>query len=687
MLKSRPILIIGTVIFFSLLLFLGVTYHLQKQLINIYESRESLIIRDRYGQEIFIKPNQRDNLARYLEKIPPKFAELLIKKEDKLFYYHFGFNPWSISQAALHRLGIGQRKASSTITQQLVKNLLGRELERSLKNKIVELIYALSLETYQSKENILKMYLNSIYLGNQVQGVATAAQFYFGLSPELLTDGQILQILATISSPSQNNPAEEKNTKLAISIAERLNLDENIKLTDPQEVKENIKTYSHFSESYFEIKDLIGDNLKAEELTIDKDLTEKIRKIVQRNLKELKEKKVKNAALIVIKLPENEILSLIGSPDPYSFEDGYQINLLRKARAIGSTIKPFIYLKAFEKGLRPYTLVEDREYRYVTALGFPLYPKNFDYKYRGEINLHYALSNSLNVPTVKVLEYLGLENFYQFLEEDLEFKSIQDLENYQLGIALGGLEMSLMDLSHFFTIFSNKGILRNLKIYLKEENFEKRIADPEYIQLVNKILQDRKTGVDQFGLKSELNLFQENYALKTGTSREFKDSWIIGYTPDFLVGVWIGNADLTSMDAISGQQGAGRIWSEVMELLFNSEYNKKTPFEFNLIEEFYQNGHLEYGLGNDDFEKGLNTLKERESVLILNPHQGDSFLFERETKIILKARENVNWFVNEEFFDIGNKVIFIPEKPGQYQIKAEAPDGFQEKITIWIIED
>ncbi len=107
-------------------------------------------------------------------------------------------------------------------------------------------------------------------------------------------------------------------------------------------------------------------------------------------------------------------------------------------------MKPFIYLKAFENGLRPYTLVEDREYKYLTALGFPVYPKNFDWKYRGEINLRYALANSLNVPTVKVLEYVGLENFYKFLKEDLGFESIQNLENYQQGIALGSLENSLV---------------------------------------------------------------------------------------------------------------------------------------------------------------------------------------------------------------------------------------------------
>jgi len=422
------------------------------------------------------------------------------------------------------------------------------------------------------------------------------------------------------------------------------------------------------------------------ELTIDKDLTTKIRKIIERNLEDLKPKNAKNGAAIVVKLPENEILALIGSPNPQSFGEGYQINMLQEPRPIGSTIKPFIYLKAFEKGLRPYTLIDDREYKYITAIGFPLYPKNFDYKYRGEVNLHYALSNSLNVPTVKVLEYVGLQDFYNFLEKDLEFKPIQDLDNYQLGIALGALEMNLLDLAHYFTIFSNDGILKELKIYKNDETLapDKRITEPEYIQLINKILNDRETGIEQFGLKSDLNLFQQNYALKTGTSRDFRDSWVIGYTPDFLVGVWLGNADNSPMDEVSGQVGAGRIWAEIMELLLNSKYNKKTPLNFDLIREFNYMGEIEYGLPNDNYQKCQNLLKGEDQSLILNPHDGDTFLLEENSKIILKAKENVKWFIDGKFLGEDKDIIFTPTEPGQYQIKAESSDGFQEKVNIWI---
>ncbi len=677
---------ITAILFIGFIFFLISAFFLQKQLLNIYNAQNSLLIRDRTGKIIFIERDKNGSWARYSDEIPSGFEKLLLKKEDKYFYFHFGFNPWTTYKAALGYFNICPKRASSTITQQLVKILKGKELERNLKNKIVEAFYTFGLELFQSKETILKMYVNSVYFGNQARGLTEASRLYFNLSPDLLADGQILQLLAAISSPTKNNPAKAKNKEIALALAQRLGLSHELFLIDSCVVKETMGQYSHSSNTYFEIQNFIDDSSDDHSLTIDKELTEKIREIVERNIADLKAKNVKNGAVAVIKLPENEILTLVGSPNPKSFEEGCQINMLLEPRPIGSTIKPFVFLKAFEKDLRPYTLADDREYKYITAIGFPLYPKNFDYKYRGEVNLHYALSNSLNVPAVKVLEYVGLEDFYKFLEQDLEFKPIQNLENYQLGIALGVLEMDLLNLSRYFTIFPNNGILKDLKIYNAQNPCsEKKIANPKYIQLINKILSDRKTGIEQFGLKSDFNLFQQNYALKTGTSRDFRDSWVIGYTPDFLVGVWLGNHDNAPMGGISGQLGAGRIWAETMELLLNSEYNKKTPFEFALLKEFYpaQSG-IEYGLPDDDYEHSLNALKERDVSLILHPHDGDAFLSGKNFKIILQAKQNVKWSINNEFLSRSKTAIFIPTETGQFQIKAESDNGFQEIIAVYI---
>jgi len=683
--KTKKALIILAVFITGFLLS---SYHLQKELVAIYDQGQSIQILDREGREIAILINEKETYARYLDEVPPRLKELLIKKEDRYFNYHLGFNPWSISQAGLSYIGIGNRRGSSTISQQLVKIILEKELERSIKNKILESFYVLSLEIFQNKEEILKMYVNSVHFGNQAQGIAEAGRIYFRTDPELLTDSQILQLLAAIDSPSRNNPARARNKEIALFLAEKLEIANPELIMDSHDkVGNSVQQYARLSDTFFEARHLSGDLAENNQLTLDKSLTEKIRKIVQRNIEDLSPKNVKHGAVMVIKFPENEILAMVGSPDPLSFEDGYQINMLDRPRPIGSTIKPFIYLKAFEKGLRPYSLVDDREYKYATAYDLPLYPRNFDHQYRGEVDLHYALSNSLNVPTVKILEYVGLEDFYKFLEEDLEFKAIQSMDSYQLGIALGGLEMSLWDLSKYFTIFPNQGALKELKIYKDSDTeIEKKVSEEKYTQLVNKVLNDRITGIDQFGLVSDLNLFQENYGLKTGTSRDFHDSWIVGFTPDFLVGVWVGNAENTPMEAVSGQIGAGRIWSEVMQLLFHSDYNKKTPFNFDLLKEFYKKESIEYGLAGDDYQRNLNILREKDTALILLPHHNDIFLLEKDTKIILQAKENVSWFINQEFFGQGERKIFTPQRSGQYQIRAIGVGSTEKTITINIRE-
>ncbi len=686
LLKISGIILISLIIISSF--FLPIGYHQAKSLVKTYQNLESAVVVDRKGEEIFLKPNDRGYWARYLEEIPPRLKELLLIKEDKYFYYHPGFNPISLTKYLLGGLGIGDRKASSTITQQLTKILLGTESERSLKNKLKELSYALSLELFLPKEEILKMYVNSLYLGNQAQGFKEASRLYFNLPPELLNEGQILQLLATISNPTFNNPARIENRNITLRIGRSLGVDLNIFVIENSlTIKEKMRKYNRYSLPSFEIASYLKESTENQELTVDFRLTDRIREIVKRNLDELKWKSAYNSAVIVIKLPENEILSLVGSPDPLSSKSGYQINMLLEPRAVGSTIKPFIYLKAFEKGLRPYTMIDDREYKYLTAMGLPLYPRNYDEKYRGVVNLHYALSNSLNVPAVKVLEYIRLNEFYQFMEEELGFKPIQPWESYQLGIALGGLEMSLLDLSHYFTIFPNQGVLKELQIYRNEKiSITKQVVRPEYVELINKILQDRSTGVEQFGMRTVLNLFPRNYALKTGTSRDYRDSWVIGYTPDFLVGVWVGNSNHSPMDEVTGQVGAGLIWSEVMELLFNSAYNLKTPFTYSHLKEFSEGNSIQYGLKGDDYDSGLNVLIIEDSSLILSPHQEDTFLLEKGCVISLRAREEVRWSINENFLAESKEARFIPSSKGFYQIQAENLQGKREIITIEVRE-
>jgi len=325
----------------------------------------------------------------------------------------------------------------------------------------------------------------------------------------------------------------------------------------------------------------------------------------------------------------------------------------------------------------------------------PFYPKNYDGLFRGWVTLHYALSNSLNIPSVKVLEYVGLPDFYYFLEHILNFKPLQDLDGYGYGIALGGLEMDTLTLTYYLSIFPNAGTLKPLQLYLNRDSVnnyvpspmsepmkETKIADEKYIELVNRVLNDRKTGVEQFGLSSNLNLSQDNYAVKTGTSRDYHDSWTVGYTPDYTVAVWVGNAENTPLQHVTGSSGAGRIWNEAMQLLISSEYNKKTPFNFSNTKEVNIENNLDYGLLADDIFSHRNLLKDNN--LIISPHSDDNISFELTTAIPLISNEEVDWYNESTLISHGKKAYFYPPAPGNYEIKAVSKNT-TETIMLHLI--
>ena len=254
--------------------------------------------------------------------------------------------------------------------------------------------------------------------------------------------------------------------------------------------------------------------------------------------------------------------------------------------------------------------------------------------------------------------------------------------------------MDLLTLSHFFTIFPNKGVLKPLTLEnakpralwtrMEETQKEKRAVEEPYVELVNKILSDREAGVEQFGLRSNLTLPYKNYALKTGTSRDYHYSWTVGYTPDFLVGVWLGNSDNTAMRELTGQTGAGAVWQDVMNLLYASSHNHSTPFTFDRLKEFTASGSIEYGLSGDDYAAAQSLMKN--DSLILSPHNGDTIELTKNTVIPLKAREEVDWFVDGALLGTGKEISFYPKRTGTISIEAKTVSRSQN-IHILLIKE
>lgn len=689
--KKRRIIIVITlgVIVLGSFLF-SASQRATNQLLAQYVSFSSPIIHDRNGDIVRMQSNASGYYSSFADAPPKTFTTLLTNVEDKYFAWHPGINPISSIRGALSFLGIGPRSGGSTITQQLTKILLQTGEERTLKNKVRESLYALALELSLQKDEILTMYANVAYFGGRTQGITEAARVYFDKYPSELTEHEQLSLVATLKSPSRGHPGTRENNQRTSILAAALGV-----TGAESKIATTSAILARGSVADFEISTLNITCTLTCRLTIDNGLTKSLRDILVRHINSSALKNTANGAIVVLKLPENELLAIVGSPDPTAVSYGYQINMALEPRPIGSTAKPFIYLKGFEKGLRPYTLVDDREYKFPIGSGFSLYPKNYDYKYRGNVSLHDALSNSLNVPTVKVLEHISIDTFNEFLTNTLNFTSLRPIEEYELGIALGTLEMDLLTLTHLFSLFPNEGILEPLTTVFGEGPTQTpmtsitettRIAGAEYVALINAILSDRLQGVEQFGLKSNLSLPYDNYAVKTGTSREFHDSWTIGYTPDFVVGVWVGNADDSPLDGISGQTGAGAIWHDVMQLLLASKYSSGTTFDLSLVEKFQDGNSLQYGLHNDDIEFARRILLEEDNALILEPHDGDVILFD-EPRIQLRAKEPVTWTINNNVIASLKIATWEPHEPGIYQITANTKDGVSETITVEIRPD
>lgn len=653
-----------------------------------YQEQISAVIYDRHETPISIKENTKNHYVYQIDFLPSPFINLLLHKEDRFFYYHPGINPISSLRALYIFVTTGKSGGSSTLTQQLAKNLLGTESNRTVMNKIVEALYALSIELYYSKAEVLQMYANTVYLGNQVQGFETASQAYFAVPLSETTVSQQLGLLATLSHPSTRNPWMEDNQLYAAGLQRTL-------LTDGEYATPEVTSQFSFQrDSFFELRTAGVECTKTCQTTIDNSLTNDLREILKRHIDTSRPRNVRNGAVVVINPQTTELLAFIGSPDPTSQTSGNQINMAISPRPIGSTIKPFIYAEGFAAGLRPYSLVEDREYKYPIATGFSLYPKNYDGQYRGEVTLHEALSNSLNVPTVKVLEYVGLESFYRFLLDDLQFQPIQDLDSYQYGIALGGLEMDLLTLTHFFTLFPQHGILSPLQILQdRSNNFDlppqstinatEQIIDEGYVELVQAIISDRLAGVNQFGLKSNLNLNSKNYTVKTGTSRDFHDSWVVGYTPDFVVGVWLGNVENEPLEQVSGQTGAGAVWHDVMEYLLASDYSTDQTFSYTHLERMTIENSDEWGLRGDPVAAHRELLLG--SNLILTPHTDDTFILTPNISIPLRSRTEATWTANGQLMGTGTEVSFSPTKIGSYELHA-ATDTQSEYLQVHITQ-
>jgi penicillin-binding protein 1C len=558
-------------------------------------------IYDRNGVLLYeiLKPELGKSSFVPIEQIPKKFIDATLSAEDINYYSHPGVDPSAIFRAVL--LNIGEQRivsGASTITQQLVRNMAGLGGgNRGFADKVLEAFYSVRISHAYGKDEILELYLNRIYYGNLSYGAQTAALNYFGKNIYDLDLAQISFLAGLPQSPSAYNPYSnfERAKKRQKYVLDRMKENGFISDTDVESAyaeslrlrsnKINIKA-PHFVQSVIaQIEEKYGDDFLIKgginvTTTLDYNLQLKAEKTVENHVQFLSRNNVSNGALISLDVKNGQILAYVGSADFFNKEINGAIDMVTALRQPGSSIKPLTYLLAFERGYTPATVIYDIPTQFNTATG-PYSPKNYDLDYHGPVRARIALASSYNIPAVKTLEYVGVENFIGFLLK-LGINTLdQPADFYGLALTLGGGEVRMLDMANAFNVIANFGLKKESYSILQIKNGGDVIYDlsttgraadnyilgpqgREHAYQIIDILKDPIARIAGFGEQSVLEISRPA-AVKTGTTRNFRDNWTIGFTPQLLTAAWVGNADATPMQNISGVDGAAPIWADFME--------------------------------------------------------------------------------------------------------------------------
>ena len=627
------ILIITAIILVSLAFFYGYFLRSLPDVSNLREKAsqfETLRILDRKGNLLYeiVPPEagRRDYVT--LDEISPYVLASVIAVEDRDYYNHPGFDLHAIIRAVFQNAESGTTvSGASTITQQLTRNLLMSQHERNEKTitrKIREIILSVEITRRYSKDEILEIYLNENYYGNHAYGIEAASQTYFRKSALNLDLAESAFLAGLPQAPGyydifNNREAVLNRLKTVLMLAYNQSEEHgcieirggrNCVKIDPLMVSNAIRKIEdyHFTASDFNIKyphwvNYIYQKLEAQYgadalyrsgytilTSLDPDIQGLSERVLQDQINTISGVNVHNGAVVVLNPENGDILAMVGSPDFHDEEHSGQVNMSISPRQPGSAIKPLIYAAAFEKGWTPATLIWDVETDFSPTgkpedllYSPPYHPVNYDGQFHGPVLVRESLASSLNIPAVKALQFVNIyddpstpleDGFIPFARR-MHVNSL-DKAGYGLSVALGGGEVTLLELTNAFAIFADngkyipaRGILRITDhqgqiIFEAEQPPAEKVLNEEYAFQISSILSDDNARNLGFGRNSILNL-SFPAAVKTGTTNDYRDNWTIGYNSKLVVGAWVGNADNSPMTGSTGITGAAPVWHDIME--------------------------------------------------------------------------------------------------------------------------
>jgi len=540
----------------------------------------SAILTDRHGTPLkrFLSAGDYRSEHIPLSQMPPDLIACITAAEDQRFYSHGGVDYLAILRAVKNAATDGRfTSGASTITQQLIK-VTSPPAPRNVMTKFREMQQARHLEMTWSKDRILEEYLNRVDFGNLCRGVGAASEHYFGKPVAQLSLAECAWLAGLPQSPSRHSVREPEGTRRHDFVLERWAAlhpgeperaeaarTERLAFRGATEVAAgHLTAYvtraanPHSSAGGLEVHATIR-------TTIDLPLQKKCAGILATEVARLELRNVQQGAVVVLDNATGEILALVGSAD-WSGKGG-QINGALTPRSAGSTLKPFTCGLALERGWSPASVLEDVPSFYAGPAGGQIEVVNYDHRHRGPVPLREALACSLNVPAVRLLQSLGGPAELHALLRRTGFSTLgEDAARYGLGLTIGNAEVTLVDLTAAYAALARGGVVCRARLWsdMSDSSDESdRILSTETCWLLADILSDPAVRSAQFGTGGPLRL-PFRCAVKTGTSSDFRDNWCVGFTPQFTVGVWVGNFDGSPMQGVSGASGAAPVFHRIM---------------------------------------------------------------------------------------------------------------------------